>query len=159
MKVILVGYGKMGRLLEARIAEKGSQVLAVVDPYCAETAAGGAAYASLEEARNGAAGKSLKDADAVIEFSRPDSAPGNLLFLAKEKVPTVTGTTGWYGRLPEIIRAVNDEGSSLIWSSNFSQGVNLFFRVAAFAAKLVDPFPEYDVAGAETHHNKKADSP
>jgi len=174
MKVILVGYGKMGRLLEARLAEpsagvtdrgsppvKGSQVLAVVDPcYTAsETAAGGAVYASLEDALKGSAGKGLKDADVVIEFTRPDCALNNLLFLAKNNIPTVTGTTGWYEKLPEISRAVTEAGSSLLWSSNFSLGVNVFFRVAAHAAKLIDPFAEYDVGGIESHHNKKADSP
>ena len=167
MKVVLVGYGKMGRLLEARLAEKKHQVLAAVEPYypgisgglAMETPSGMPVYASLEDALKGAAGKSLKDADAAIEFTRPDSAPGNLLFLAKEKIPTVTGTTGWYGELPEISKAVTDAGSSLLWSSNFSLGVNIFFRIAAHAAALIDPFAEYDVAGVETHHNKKADSP
>jgi len=161
MNIVLVGYGKMGRLLETQLAGKGSRVLAVVDPYCpAETTPGGAlVYASLQDALQGAKGKSLKDADAVIEFTRPDSAFDNLLFLAREKIPTVTGTTGWYDKIPEISRAVTDSGSSLLWSSNFSLGVNLFFRIAACAAALIDPFAEYDVAGVESHHNKKADSP
>ena len=173
MKAVLVGYGKMGRLLEAQLEAKGHQVLSVVDPYfaggelrssapagAADTTPGGAlVYASLEAALNGAAAKGLKDADVVIEFTRPDSAPANLLFLAKEKIPTVTGTTGWFDKLPEISRAVTDAGSSLLWSSNFSLGVNLFFRIAASAAKLINPFAEYDVGGFESHHNKKADSP
>jgi len=165
MKVVLVGYGKMGRLLEALLVKKGSQVVAVVDPYytkeyAAEATPGGAlVYASLESALNGAAGKSLKDAEVVIEFTKPDSAFDNLLFLTKEKIPTVTGTTGWFDRLPEMSRAVSDAEASLLWSSNFSLGVNLFFRIAASAAKLIDPFAEYDVGGVESHHNKKADSP
>jgi len=160
MKIILVGYGKMGRLLEARLADNGNQVLAVVDPCCPQTIGGGVpVYASLEDALKGEPGKSLKDADAVIEFTKPGAAAGNLLFLAKEKIPTVTGTTGWFDKLPEISRAVTDAGSSLIWASNFSLGVNLFFRIAATAATLIDPFAEYDVAGFESHHNKKADSP
>jgi len=161
MNVVLIGYGKMGRLLEARLIEKGDGVLAVVDPYysAAATPAGAHVYASLEDAMKGAAGKSLKDADAVIEFTKPDSALANLLFLAKEKIPTVTGTTGWYDKLPELNRVVTDEGASLLWSSNFSLGVNLFFRIAAHAAALIDPFAEYDVGGLESHHNKKADSP
>ncbi|MCL2379997.1 MAG: 4-hydroxy-tetrahydrodipicolinate reductase [Treponema sp.] len=162
MKVILVGYGKMGRLLEAQFGAKGHQVLAVVEPSPppAKTTPGGAlVYASLGDALGGPAGKSLKDADAAIEFTGPDCAPGNLLFLAKENIPAVTGTTGWYDRLPEVSRAVRDAGAALLWSSNFSLGVNLFFRIAAHAAKLIDPFAEYDVAGFESHHNKKADSP
>ena len=166
MKVALVGYGKMGRLLETRLAEKKHEVIAVVDPFFPGSGRGGssvsgaAVYVSLEEALKGTApGKSLKDADAAIEFTRPDSAFDNLLFLAGAKIPAVTGTTGWFDKLPEIGRAVNDSGSALLWSSNFSLGVNLFYRVAAYAAKLADPFAEYDVAGSETHNNKKADSP
>ena len=161
MKAILVGYGKMGGLLEKRLKSRGHEILAVVDPFCGGSAlaSGEPVYTSLENALKGAAGKSLKDADAVIEFTRPDAAAENLLFLAREKIPVVAGTTGWYDRLPEISRAVESSRSALIWSSNFSLGVNLFFRIAAYAAKLADPFAEYDVAGVETHHNKKADSP
>ena len=170
MKVILVGYGKMGRLLEARLLEKGHELVAVVEPapFPQNSGAnvsnsgspfGAPVYASLEDAMKGAPGKSLKDADAAVEFTHPDSAFENLRFLVREKIPVVTGTTGWYDKLPEISRAVNDAGSALLWSSNFSLGVNLFYRIAASAAKLIDPFAEYDVAGYETHHNRKADSP
>jgi 4-hydroxy-tetrahydrodipicolinate reductase len=95
----------------------------------------------------------------AIEFTRPDTAPANLLFLARQKIPVVTGTTGWYGRLPEITSAVEKAGAALLWASNFSLGVNLFYRIAAYAARLADPFPEYDVGGYESHHNRKADSP
>ena len=168
MKTALIGYGKMGRLLEERLTEKGHKVLAVIDPnykgpfYPEDSKSllsGAQVYASLEEAMNGPSGKSLKDADAAIEFTNPKTAPGNLLFLAREKIPAITGTTGWYENLPSISKAVNDSGTSLLWAPNFSLGVNLFYRIAAYAAKLMDPFPEYDAAGFEIHHNKKADSP
>ena len=101
----------------------------------------------------------LKNIDAAIDFTLPDSAPGNILFLAANKIPVVCGTTGWHDRLPEISQAVKDAGSSLLWSTNFSLGINLFFHIASYAAKLVDPFMDYDVAGFEVHHNNKADSP
>jgi 4-hydroxy-tetrahydrodipicolinate reductase len=163
MKVILTGYGKMGRLLEAKLCERGHKVLAVVDPYYAANGASSSlpieSYPSLRDAMDGKPGKSLKDADVVIEFTMPHVAPVNLLFLVNEKIPVVTGTTGWYDKLPEISKAVVSDRSSLLWSSNFSLGVNLFYRVACCAAKLMDPFKEYDVAGFETHHNNKADSP
>jgi len=163
MKVILTGYGKMGRLLEAKLCERGHIVLAVVDPQYVTDASPSSLpiviYPSLRNALDGKPGESLKDADVVIEFSTPSVAPENLLFLANEKIPVVTGTTGWYDRLPEISNAVLSSGSSLLWSSNFSLGVNLFYRIACYAAKLMDPFKEYDVAGFETHHNNKADSP
>ena len=144
MKAALIGYGQMGRLIERRLMEKGHEVLAIVDPLYPST---------------GKDGASVKDADVAIEFTQPDTAPGNILSLVKEKIPVVSGTTGWYSRLPEVSGAVNAAGSSLLWSSNFSLGVNLFYRVAAYAAKLIDPFADYDVAGMETHHSKKADSP
>jgi 4-hydroxy-tetrahydrodipicolinate reductase len=155
MKILLVGYGKMGRILEAKVLERGHQVLAAADPFvkAAVTRTGAPVYPSPEAAL--AAG----GADAAIEFTRPDTAPANLLFLAEKKIPTVVGTTGWYERLPEITAAVEKAGAALLWASNFSLGVNLFYRVAAYAAKLADPFPEYDVGGYESHHNKKADSP
>jgi len=163
MKAALIGYGKMGRLLEKRLLEKNHEVIAIVDPFYRGTGdeipSKATVFTSLENALKGTNGKGLKDADAVIEFTHPNVAAGNLLFLAKEKIPTVTGTTGWYDKLGEISQAVKNSGSSLVWSSNFSLGVNLFFRIAAYAAKLADPFEEYDVAGSETHHNKKADSP
>ena len=162
MKIALVGYGKMGRLIEQRLLEKGSEVLVVVDPTLqpdADLPSGAAVYTTLENAVKGAAGKSLKDVDAVIEYTCPDAAVENLLFLAREKIPVVTGTTGWYDKLPEVEKAVNTAGASLVWASNFSLGVNLFYQIAVCAAKLLDPFAEYDVAGIETHHNKKADAP
>ena len=163
MKAALIGYGKMGRLLEKRLLEKKHEVVVIVDPFYKGTGndipSKAEVFSSLENAMKGANGKSLKNAEAAIEFTHPDSAPGNLLFLAREKIPAVSGTTGWYGKLPEISRAVNDNGTSMIWSSNFSLGVNIFFRIAAYAAKMTDPFEEYDVGGYEAHHNKKADSP
>ena len=161
MKIALIGYGKMGRLLEERLLEKNHKIVAVVDPFIKVTnlPSGASAYTSFADAMKGAAGKSLKDADAALEFTLPDKAVENLQFLIREKIPVVTGTTGWYAKLPEITQAVNAAGSSMVWSSNFSLGVNLFYRIAEYAAKLADPFKEYDVAGCETHHNNKADSP
>jgi len=163
MKVILAGYGKMGRLLETRLREKGHNVLAAVDPSLAGNGVHASLstvfYPNLKDALNGKPGKSLKDADVVIEFSLPNVAPVNLLFLINEKIPVVTGTTGWYDKLPEIKKAVESDASSLLWSSNFSLGVNLFYRIACYAARMADQFKEYDVAGFETHHNNKADSP
>jgi 4-hydroxy-tetrahydrodipicolinate reductase len=156
MKFILVGYGKMGKILEAKARERGHSVTAAVDP-AVKAAADFPVYPSLEEALR--AGQGFKDAGMAIEFTRPDTAPANLLFLARQKIPVVTGTTGWYGRLPEIGAAVEKAGAALLWASNFSLGVNLFYRIAAYAARLADPFPEYDVGGYESHHNRKVDSP
>jgi 4-hydroxy-tetrahydrodipicolinate reductase len=94
-----------------------------------------------------------------IEFTRPDTAAGNIAAAAALGKPVVSGSTGWYESLSEVSAAVERAGTSLLWSSNFSLGVNLFFRIASYAAKLADPFSEYDAGGYEVHHNKKADSP
>jgi 4-hydroxy-tetrahydrodipicolinate reductase len=94
-----------------------------------------------------------------VEFTRPDTAVENIRALIERGIPTVTGTTGWHDHLKEIEELVGAKKGSLCWSSNYSLGVNLFYRIVAFAAKLADPFPEYDVGGWEFHHNKKVDSP
>ena len=162
MKIALIGYGKMGRLLEQRLLEKGHEVCVVVDPLYSGTEklpSGAAIYTSLAKATADCGEKSLKNVDAAIEYTHPDSAVENLMFLTREKIPVVTGTTGWYASLSNLEKAVKDSESSLLWSSNFSLGVHLFYRIAAHAAKLIDPFAEYDVAGFEVHHNNKADSP
>ena len=155
MKIILVGYGKMGRLLEERLLDRGHEIISIVDPFTDSTKgdkSGAPVYKSLEE--------TLKlECDAAIEFTAPTSAVGNLLTLAKNKIPVVCGTTGWFDKLNEVSRAIEENGSSMVWAANYSLGVNIFYRIASYAAKLIDPFKEYDVAGLETHHNGKADSP
>jgi 4-hydroxy-tetrahydrodipicolinate reductase len=155
MNIVLIGYGKMGKMLEAAALGGGHTVTAVVEPQGTEPVSLGGAriYKRIDEAEN------LAEAGAAFEFTRPGTAVENLKALAERKIPVVAGTTGWYDRLDEVKAAVEAAGSSLLWASNFSLGVNLFYRIAWYAAKLADSFPEYDVAGFEAHHNKKADSP
>ncbi|MCL2093676.1 MAG: 4-hydroxy-tetrahydrodipicolinate reductase [Treponema sp.] len=157
MKALIVGYGRMGRLIEERLLQGGHQVPLIIEPVLKGSPSSGAqVFPSLEEARKAGA---LKDLDLAIEFSLPSQSADNLILLAQEKIPAVCGTTGWYDRLDEVKAAVEAASCSLVWASNFSLGVNLFFRIASFAAKLMDPFAEYDVGGFEAHHNNKADSP
>jgi 4-hydroxy-tetrahydrodipicolinate reductase len=146
----------MGKLLEERAMEKGHKVIAAVDPHIAQekTARGTVLHKSVN-----ALADLKENLDLAIEVTRPDTAPENLLFLAKEKIPSVTGTTGWYSRLPEISAAFEKAGISLFWAPNFSLGMNLFYRLVEYAAEIFDPFSEYDAGGFESHHNKKADSP
>ena len=156
MNIALIGFGKMGKLLEVKSIGGGSRVLAIVDPYIPldKTSLGTPVFKfpeALLELR--------ENLDLAIEFTHPDTAPENLLFLEKEKIMSVTGTTGWYARLPEISAEVEKAGTSLFWAPNFSLGMNLFYLLAEYAAGIFDPFPEYDVGGFESHHNKKADSP
>ncbi|MDR3122663.1 MAG: 4-hydroxy-tetrahydrodipicolinate reductase [Treponema sp.] len=155
MKLAIIGYGKMGRILERTALERGHQVVAVVDPFPAGAppVSGAALSPSI------AAAEALGDADAALEFTRPDTAADNIRALLERGVPVTTGTTGWHDRLQELAELTAAKNGSLCWSSNYSLGINLFYRIAAFAAKLADPFPEYDVGGWEFHHNKKVDSP
>jgi 4-hydroxy-tetrahydrodipicolinate reductase len=155
MNIAIIGYGKMGKLLEERAMEKGHKVIAAVDPHIEQekTIRGNILYTSINALAD------LRRLDLAIEVTRPDTAPENLLFLAKEKIATVTGTTGWYSRLTEISTAFIKTGTSLFWAPNFSLGMNLFYRLAEYAAEIFDPFIEYDAGGFESHHNKKADSP
>jgi 4-hydroxy-tetrahydrodipicolinate reductase len=161
MNLGIIGYGKMGRMIEAAAKSRGHIITAVIDPYIEPyiddaASAGSVLFRSLTEAGEESA---VKAADVFVEFTRPDTAPGNIGAAASLGKPVVSGSTGWYEKLEEVSAAVKQAGSSLLWSSNFSLGVNLFFRIASYAAKLADPFPEYDAGGYEIHHNKKADSP
>jgi 4-hydroxy-tetrahydrodipicolinate reductase len=155
VKLAIIGYGKMGRILERTALERCHQVVAVVEPF--PSGAPPVSPASLS--RSIAESETLGDADVALEFTHPDTAAANIRALVERGVPTVAGTTGWYDRLQEITDLTAAKQGSLCWSSNYSLGVNFFYRIAAFAAKLADPFPEYDVGGWEFHHNKKVDSP
>jgi 4-hydroxy-tetrahydrodipicolinate reductase len=146
----------MGKLIEIRAEERGHRVSAVIDPHSPE-----------ERSRSGLpllravpdAGDGWGDADLAFEFTRPATAPENIRALLRRKLPVVVGTTGWYDRLPEMEKLAAETGSSLLWAPNFSLGVNFLYRIAAYAAKLADPFPEYDLGGWEAHHKRKQDSP
>jgi 4-hydroxy-tetrahydrodipicolinate reductase len=155
MNIAIIGYGKMGRIIEQIACANGHTIAAVVDPMAAGTSflMGVRINKCIPEAEN------LDIADVAIEFTQPATAVANITALAEKKIPVVTGTTGWLDRLDEVKDAVNAAGSSLIWSSNFSLGVNLFYRIAWYASKLADVFPEFDVGGMEIHHNKKLDHP
>lgn len=146
MKLALIGYGKMGRMLESMAPAHGFQVALVLD--VADNVDG----AGLRPER-------FQGIDAAIEFTTPEAAPANLLRLAELKVPTVCGTTGWFARLPEIRTAVEANGSALVWSPNFSIGVNIFQRVVAEAARWMRQQPSYGAWAWEIHHSAKKDAP
>jgi 4-hydroxy-tetrahydrodipicolinate reductase len=155
MNIAIIGYGKMGKMIEQSAREQGHTITAIVDPLISESSSllGTWMYHTVGEA------DCIDEADAAIEFTQPATAAANIIALAERRIPVVAGTTGWYGQMDEVRRAVEAAESSLIWSSNFSMGVNLFYRVAWYAAQLVNAFPEFDVGGFEAHHNKKLDSP
>jgi len=155
MNIAIIGHGKMGKMIEKAARERNHRIAAIVDPLIAESALlmGTGYYKTIEESGN------LNGADAAIEFTTPDTAVQNIKALAEIKIPAVIGTTGWYDKLDEVKKIIEDAGSSLLWASNFSMGVNIFYRIAWYAAQVFNSFPEYDIGGFESHHNKKLDSP
>ena len=158
MNIAIIGYGKMGKMIEQAAIEQGHTIAAVVDPILMDSA-DTVLHCDAPLCGDIADGGNLWDADVAIEFTQPDTALANIRKLAEKNIPAVIGTTGWHDKLDEARQAVEQSGSSLIWASNFSLGVNIFYRIAWHAAQLIDPFPEYDVGGFESHHNKKLDSP
>jgi 4-hydroxy-tetrahydrodipicolinate reductase len=158
MNILLAGYGRMGRMVEAAAADAGHRVVAAVDPHAQTdaTATGAPILRSMEDAASLTAEHA---ADVAVEFTGPASAFENIKALAGMGLSVVCGSTGWYERLDEAAAFIKGCGGALIWSSNFSPGVNLFYRIVERAARLAAAFPDYDIAGFELHHNKKADSP
>ena len=152
MKIALIGYGKMGKMIEQIALSQGHTIAAIVDPDANLRPSNVPVSKTIEQA-------ALDSADAAVEFTQPTTAAANIIALAQRKIPVVTGTTGWLADMEKVSKTVIDLGSSLLWASNFSIGVNLFYRIAWHAAELVNNFPEYDIGGLEAHHNKKMDSP
>lgn len=152
MKLALIGYGKMGKMIEQIAHARGHEIAVVVDPFAHDFPSRALSSKTVKEAN-------FDSIDAAIEFTQPATAVENITALAKKKIPTVVGTTGWHDKMDEVRKAVETSGSSLLWASNFSIGVNLFYRIAWYAAELMNNFDEYDAGGFEVHHNKKMDSP
>ncbi len=146
MKIAIVGYGKMGRMIEQAATARGHQVVARFD---IDNNVRGA----------GLTAETLADADVAIEFSTPESAPDNIRRLIELRVPTVVGTTGWSGQLDEIRSLAALHQAALVYGANFSVGMNLFFKVAQYAAALYSRFAEYDPFLIEHHHKFKKDAP
>ncbi|GIU78901.1 MAG: 4-hydroxy-tetrahydrodipicolinate reductase [Bryobacteraceae bacterium] len=146
MKLALVGYGKMGRLIEQLAPQYGFETGLILDVH---NNAGGA----------GLTAENFRGIAAAIEFTAPDAAPGNLLKLASLGVPTVCGATGWYARLDEVKAAFEAGGAGFIYGPNFSIGVNVFERIVAAAAQLLSRQPEYEAWAWEIHHSAKKDAP
>jgi 4-hydroxy-tetrahydrodipicolinate reductase len=142
----IVGNGKMGKLVDA-----------LAPAFDFEVRARFATHNNAHAA--GLTREALQHVDVAIEFSTPESAPENLVRLASLGIPTVTGTTGWYDRLPSVRDAVLQGNTSLVWSPNFSIGMNIFMQVVAQAAALFANQSDYDAWGWEIHHAAKKDAP
>ena len=142
----IVGYGKMGRLIEQLAPEYGFEVRT---KFTREN--------SLHDTAN--TRESLRGIDAAVEFTTPQFAPDNLRLLAKLGVNSVCGTTGWYEHLPAVLEAIHEAGTGLVYSPNFSIGVNVFLLTVAHAAAFFAKYPEYEAWGWEIHHSAKKDAP
>jgi 4-hydroxy-tetrahydrodipicolinate reductase len=139
MKIALFGYGKMGKAIEEVALQRGHSIGLKVD--------------------GSNAGASPAGCDVAIEFSRPDKALANMRLCLAAGVPVVVGTTGWYDHLNEVKAEVQAKRGSLLWASNFSIGVNLFFRLNERLAQFMDQQPAYGVHIDEIHHIHKLDAP
>ena len=139
MKIALLGYGKMGKVIEEIALNRGHSVVFKTNE------------ASME--------KDVSKADVAIDFSTPETAVDNIKKCFAVNVPVVVGTTGWYERFSEVCRLCELGGHSLFHATNFSVGVNIFFEVNKKLAKLMDTQADYEIEMTEIHHTQKLDSP
>jgi 4-hydroxy-tetrahydrodipicolinate reductase len=146
MKIALIGYGAMGKLIERLAVEKGHEIGVIIDESDANSFAGEVA-------------EKLKGWDVAIEFTVGMAVRRNVEACVKAKVPVVVGTTGWNEDRTAIESIVRDSNGALIFGANFSIGVNLFYKVAEYAAQLFSKFPEYEAFIEEQHHSRKKDAP
>ena len=155
MKIALVGYGKMGHMIESVAKSLGHEIVATIDVLAKDAsvlvASGDGAAVADAVKKSGAEG--------VIEFSHPSSVISNLRALIPLTLPIVCGTTGWAKSEGEIEKLCAETNGTCMRSSNFSIGVNMFYKIVEEAAKIMADYSEYDVAVWEAHHNQKADSP
>lgn len=155
MKIALVGYGKMGHMIHECAKSLGHEVVATVDVVSEDASVKVAAgdYAAVANAVKSSG------AEGVIEFSHPTAVMGNIKALLPLGLPIVVGTTGWNDKYDEVNKMAADCGGIIMTSSNFSIGVNMLYKIVAEAVKIMEQWPEYDIATWEAHHNQKADSP
>jgi 4-hydroxy-tetrahydrodipicolinate reductase len=143
MKIALLGYGKMGKAIEAVAIERGHQIVAKID------------LNNREELQQ----LSAEIVDAVIEFSSPHSAFENLHFCMQKGLKTVCGTTGWLDKKSQIEDLCKKHNAAFFYASNYSIGVNLFFKLNAFFAKMMAKQTQYEIFTSEIHHTEKLDAP
>lgn len=146
MNLALVGYGKMGKLIEQLAPAQGGIVALKLDEFN---------NANFE----GITTENFRGIDVAIDFSIPDATVENIKRISGLGVSLVVGTTGWFEHLDEVRRVVESNGTGLVWSPNFSIGVNAFFRLVSEAARLMASEDVYEAWGYEIHHSAKKDAP
>ncbi len=143
MKIALIGYGQMGKTIEVIAKERGHHIVSIID----------------KENQEDFDSENFLSADVAIEFTLPDVAVQNIKKCIDRNIPIVVGTTAWLEKLEEVKVYCNQKNGSLLWASNFSIGVNIFFEINKKLAQLMNNYPEYEPSLEETHHIKKIDAP
>lgn len=143
MKIALIGYGKMGKAIEEMAVAKGHEIILKIDVNNAH-----------EFTQS-----TIQKANVAIEFTGPHSAFDNISKCIEWGVPVVSGSTGWLEKWDQIAAICNQHQGCLVYSSNYSIGVNLFFELNKHLASLMEPYNDYDVAMTELHHTEKKDAP
>lgn len=143
MKIALIGYGKMGKEIENIAIARGHEIVLKI---------GRSNLAEFTAAN-------LKKADAVIEFTTPETAVANIYKCFEAGVPVVCGTTGWLKQYDEVKKTCTDKGQAFFYASNYSIGVNLFFKLNEYLGKLMKPYNGYKASMEEIHHIHKKDAP
>jgi len=143
MKIALIGYGKMGKEIEKIALDRGHEIVSIID------------INNLRDFDSDA----FKSAEVAIEFTQPQTALDNYKKCFERNIPVVAGTTGWLEHLPEIKAVCEKEGKTFFYASNYSLGVNVFFAINKYLARMMNQFPDYDVMMEEIHHIHKLDAP
>jgi 4-hydroxy-tetrahydrodipicolinate reductase len=146
LKIALIGYGKMGVMIEALALKRGHTVVRI-------------ARTSKEADFKEISKVSLAGVDVAIDFSSPDSVLNNLSKVMDLKTPFVIGTTGWYGDMKKAESLIKTAKGRVVWGANFSVGMNVFMKVVRESSKLFSKFEQYGVSGLEIHHAEKKDNP
>ncbi len=144
--IAIIGDGKMGQAIRQLALEKSWKVAAMLGER--ESAGGSGINAAT-----------LGNAQVAVEFTQPDAAVANITATLRAGVPIVVGTTGWYDALPEVTRIARETGTGLLWSPNFSLGVNVLIELARYAGTLMRSLENFDAHIVETHHSRKKDAP
>ena len=144
MKIALIGYGKMGHMIEQIALSRGHEIVSIID------------VDNLDDFES----EAFRSAEVAIEFTSPTAAYANYLRAWKQGVKVVSGSTGWLAdHEADVRRACTREGKTLFWASNFSLGVAIFSAVNKYLARIMNAYPAYDVSEVETHHVHKLDAP
>jgi len=139
MKIALFGYGKMGKMIASLAEIRGHQIVAKIDI--------------------GDTDIDFNDMDVAIDFSTPDAAFDNISGCINHSVPVISGTTGWLEEYEKVVQLCEDKDGAFIYASNYSLGVNVFFELNEYLAKMMKSLDQYSVAMEEIHHTQKLDAP